>query len=73
MAKHSRHNVSLYTPLLVPDKPWQDVSMERVRKEIVIANFEKMIRLEEINLRKKSRMMWLKEEDKNSNFFSPDS
>jgi hypothetical protein len=73
LAKHGRHNIGLYTPLLVPDKPWQDVSMERVRKEIVIANFEKMIRLEEINLRKKSRMMWLKEEDKNSNLFSPDS
>jgi hypothetical protein len=30
LAKHRKQNVGLYTPLLVPDRPWQDVSMDFV-------------------------------------------
>ena len=30
LAKHRKQNVSLYTPLLVPDRLWQDVSMDFV-------------------------------------------
>jgi hypothetical protein len=30
LAKHRKQNVGLYTPLPVPDKPWQDVSMDFV-------------------------------------------
>uniref|UniRef100_A0A2N9GJN6 Integrase catalytic domain-containing protein n=1 Tax=Fagus sylvatica TaxID=28930 RepID=A0A2N9GJN6_FAGSY len=30
LAKHCKQNVDLYTPLPVPDRPWQDVSMDFV-------------------------------------------
>uniref|UniRef100_A0A2N9HNF0 RNA-directed DNA polymerase n=1 Tax=Fagus sylvatica TaxID=28930 RepID=A0A2N9HNF0_FAGSY len=30
LAKHRKQNVGLYTPLPVPDRPWQDVSMDFV-------------------------------------------
>jgi hypothetical protein len=30
LAKHRKQNVDLYTPLPVPDRPWQDVSMDFV-------------------------------------------
>lgn len=30
MAKHIKQNIGLYTPLLVSDCPWQDVSMNFV-------------------------------------------
>ena len=30
LAKHRKQNTGLYTPLLVPDRPWQDVSMDFV-------------------------------------------
>ena len=30
LAKHRKQNVGIYTPLPVPDRPWQDVSMDFV-------------------------------------------
>ena len=36
LAKHRKQNTGLYTPLLVLDHPWQDVSMDCVRIALLL-------------------------------------
>lgn len=52
------------------EEDWNLIGEDRIRRESIIKEFQSIVVKKEIDWKQRSKIRWLKEEDRNTKFFS---